>query len=130
MDRTTILPVLMVVAAQMAEFIQLEGIIGAFLTGTAAKRAFHETPWCAARVLGYGRKDMMLMFSLSTPQVAATLAVALVAFAAKNPDGQRLIDEPVLNATIVLVIVTSALGLVLADRVGRSLVAGTLKEQS
>jgi hypothetical protein len=51
--------------------------------------------------------------------VAATLAVALVAFAMKNPDGQRLIDEPVLNTTIVLVIITSALGLVLADRVGK-----------
>lgn len=179
-DRTVILLLLMVVAAQMAEFINLEGIIGAFLTGIAAKRAFHETPtegsldvisntlfipaffvaagflidfnvfantlidhpllvigiagglfagkfiaaWCAAHLLGYGRKDMMLMFSLSTSQVAATLAVALVAYAAKDPNGMRLIDEPVLNATIVLVIVTSALGLVMADRFGRSIIAG------
>jgi Kef-type K+ transport system membrane component KefB len=183
-DRTTILLILMVVAAQMAELIQLEGIIGAFLTGIAAKRAFHETPtegsletlsntlfipaffvaagflidfrifgetmmdhpllvlgivgalfagkflaaWCAAHAFGYGRKDMMLMFSLSTPQVAATLAVALVAFATKNPDGQRLIDEPVLNATIVLVVITSALGLVLADRVGRSIVGSSVRK--
>jgi Kef-type K+ transport system membrane component KefB len=181
--RTTILLLLMATGAQMAEFIHLEGIIGAFLTGIAAKRALHETPtegsievisntlfipaffvaagflvdfrvfadtmidhpflvmgivgslfvgkflaaWCAAHLFGYGRKDMLLMFSLSIPQVAATLAVALVAYAAKNPDGQRLIDEPVLNATIVLVIVTSALGLILSDRFGRNIASGTSK---
>lgn len=178
-NRTSILLLMMVAAAQMAEYIQLEGIIGAFLTGIAAKRTFHETPtegtleilsnalfipaffvaagflidfrifaatmidhpllvagilgslfigkfiaaWCTARLLSYGWKDTLLMFSLSTPQVAATLAVALVAFAAKNPAGERLIDEPILNAIIVLVIVTSALGLVLADRIGKSLSA-------
>ena len=56
------------------------------------------------------------MFSLSVPQVAATLAVALVADGTKNAAGVRLIDEKMLNAVIVLVIVTSFAGLIWVDK--------------
>ncbi len=62
------------------------------------------------------------MWSLSLPQVAATLAAALAAFAAKDSQGQRLIDEPILNAVIVLMVVTSILGPVLTERFGRRVV--------
>ena len=61
------------------------------------------------------------MWSLSMPQVAATLAAALVAFQAKNASGQRLIDEPLLNSIIVLMVVTSLLGPVLTELFGRRL---------
>jgi len=171
-NRVLIMLVVMAVAAQCAEWIGLEGIIGAFLSGMALKRAFGETPaddslevmsqtlfipiffvaagflvdfkifyatlrdqpllvlgilgalfggkWLAAQisgfVLGYEQADRNLMFALTVPQVAATLAVALVAFSSRNPAGQRLIDEPVLNATVVLVIVSSLLGLILTGR--------------
>jgi hypothetical protein len=64
------------------------------------------------------------MWSLSLPQVAATLAAALVAYECKDPAGQRLIDAPVLNTIIVLMVVTSLLGPVLTERFGRRLVAG------
>jgi Kef-type K+ transport system membrane component KefB len=170
--RIVIFFLLMAAAAQAAEWIQLEGIIGAFLAGIAAKRAFAGTPtedtlevisnslfipvffvsagflidfkiffatlvghpllvagivggllggkWLAAqgagRLLGYSAADRRMMFALSVPQVAATLAVALVAYHTKNAAGARLIDEPVLNATIVLVIVTCFAGLVWAGR--------------
>jgi Kef-type K+ transport system membrane component KefB len=170
--RIVILFMLMAVAAQGAEWIHMEGIIGALLAGIAAKSAFKGTPtedtlevishslfipaffiaagflidfrvffatlqhdpllvagivggllaakWLAAqgagRLLGYPSKDRAMMFALSVPHVAATLAVALVAFGAMNSAGARLIDEPVLNATIVLVIVTSFAGLIWASR--------------
>jgi Na+:H+ antiporter len=42
----------------------------------------------------------LLMWSL--PQVAATLAAAVVAYQAKNAAGVRLIDEPVINTVVVL----------------------------
>ena len=170
--RALIMLLVMAVAAQVAEWIGMEGIIGAFLSGVALKRAFGDTPsddslevmsqtlfipiffiaagflvdfkvffitlrdqpllvlgvlgalfggkWLAAeiagRLLGFGRTDRFLMFSLSVPQVAATLAVALVAYSTRNAAGQRLIDEPMLNATVVLVIVTSLIGLILTGR--------------
>jgi len=41
----------------------------------------------------------LLMWSLSLPQVAATLAAALVAYNTVDQQGQRLIDEPILNTS-------------------------------
>jgi hypothetical protein len=64
-----------------------------------------------------------MIWSLSLPQVAATLATAIVAYQAKNADGVRLIDEPVLNTVLVLVVVASILGPMLTEYFGRQLLA-------
>src|SRR4051794_8125183 len=76
------------------------------------------------RAFGYSRDQGLVMWSLSLPQVAATLAAALVAFEARNVEGRRLIDEPVLNSVIVLMVVTSMLGPILTEQFGKRLVAG------
>jgi Kef-type K+ transport system membrane component KefB len=64
------------------------GIIAALLVGK----------WLAAqaagRASGYGSSARLTMWSLTLPQVAATLAAALVAYDTRNPAGQRLLDEP------------------------------------
>jgi Kef-type K+ transport system membrane component KefB len=73
------------------------------------------------RLFGYSRCQGLVMWSLSLPQVAATLAAALVAFEAQNAAGKRLIDEPVLNSVIVLMVVTSVLGPVLTEQFGKRL---------
>jgi hypothetical protein len=49
------------------------------------------------RLMGYSHSQRHLMWSLSFPQVAATLATAIVAYETKNSAGVRLIDEPVIN---------------------------------
>jgi Kef-type K+ transport system membrane component KefB len=77
----------------------------------------------AQRAFGYSRDQALVMWSLSLPQVAATLAAALVAYECKGPDGERLIDAPVLNTVIVLMVATSLLGPVLTEQFGRRLVA-------
>jgi Kef-type K+ transport system membrane component KefB len=85
------------------------GLIGSkFLAAELARRAF-----------GYTRDEGLTMWSLSLPQVAATLAAALVAYDTKNAAGDRLIGEPVLNAVIVLLVVTSVLGPILTERFAR-----------
>jgi Kef-type K+ transport system membrane component KefB len=71
------------------------------------------------RVFGYTRNEGRLIWSLSLPQVAATLATAIVAFQAKNAAGVRLIDQPALNTVLVLVVVTSILGPILTEHFGR-----------
>jgi hypothetical protein len=63
----------------------------------------------------------LLMWSLSLPQVAATLAAAVVAYQVKNAAGVRLIDEPVINTVVVLMVATSILGPMLTERFGRKL---------
>jgi Kef-type K+ transport system membrane component KefB len=75
------------------------------------------------RSFGYTRDEGLMMWSLLLPQVAATLAVALAAHEAKNPAGSRLIDEPILNSIIVLMVVTSVLGPVLTEVYGKRMAA-------
>jgi Kef-type K+ transport system membrane component KefB/nucleotide-binding universal stress UspA family protein len=64
----------------------------------------------------YNTAQLLTMWSLSLPQVAATLAAALVAYQTVNPAGERLINEGVLNSVIVLMLVTSILGPVITAR--------------
>jgi Kef-type K+ transport system membrane component KefB len=86
------------------------------LIGTKFLAAF-----ATQRLIGYTRTEGLLMWSLSLPQVAATLAAAVVAYQAKNPAGVRLIDEPVINTVVVLMVATSILGPMLTERFGRKL---------
>lgn len=76
--------------------------------------------WAAAeltgRAFGFDATDRLLATSLTLPQVAATLAAALVAYDAVNAAGERLIDGRLLNAALVLVVVTAVLGPVLTGR--------------
>jgi hypothetical protein len=50
------------------------------------------------RAFGYRPAARMTMWSLTLPQVAATLAATLVAFDTRNPAGQRLIDNRLLKS--------------------------------
>ncbi len=77
------------------------------------------TKWIAAQIVGrawgFSATDRGLMGGLTLPQVAATLASALVGYQAVNATGQRLIDDAMLNTVLVLVIVTSVLGPILVE---------------
>jgi Kef-type K+ transport system membrane component KefB len=75
------------------------------------------------RLFGYSRNEGHMIWSLSLPQVAATLATAIVAYQTTNAAGVRLIDEPVINTVLVLVVVTSILGPMLTEYFGRQLLA-------
>jgi Kef-type K+ transport system membrane component KefB len=75
------------------------------------------------RLFGYSRSEGHLIWSLSLPQVAATLAAAIVAFQTRNAAGVPLIDEPVINTVLVLVVVTSILGPMLTEHFGRQRLA-------
>ncbi|HYR85537.1 MAG TPA: cation:proton antiporter [Terriglobia bacterium] len=89
----------------LAASIVLALVVGKFLAAQIAGRAFNYSP--AAR---------MTVWSLTLPQVAATLAATLVGFNTFDPEGGRLIDERVLNAVFVLMLSTSILGPVFTQR--------------
>lgn len=130
MSQALFIPVFFITAGFLVDFklffatlrdqpLLVAGILGALFGGKwlAAQAAGH--------LSGYRPGERSLMFALTVPQVAATLAVALVAYATKNPAGQRLIDEPMLNATVVLVIVSSVVGLILAERAAKRVASPT-----
>jgi Kef-type K+ transport system membrane component KefB len=76
--------------------------------------------WLAAQIVGrsfgYTTSARLTMWSLTLPQVAATLAAAIVAFSTMNAAGQRLLDRQTLNAVLVLMLTTAILGPVLTQR--------------
>jgi Na+:H+ antiporter len=77
------------------------------------------------KALGYTRDEGLIMWALALPQVAATLAVALTAYQAKDPAGTPLIDESILNGVLVLVVVTSILGPIFTEVFGKRLVGAS-----
>jgi Na+:H+ antiporter len=75
----------------------------------------------AARIFHYTRAAEMTMWSLTLPQVAATLAATLVGFDTLNAAGQRLIDEKILDVVFVLILVTATLGPILTQHYAPSM---------
>jgi Na+:H+ antiporter len=86
------------------------GVIAALLAGK----------WIAAasvgRASGYAPAARSTMWALTLPQVAATLAAAIVAYDTRNAAGERMLDGTMLNAVLVLMLTTSILGPVLTER--------------
>ena len=64
----------------------------------------------AGRWFHYSRNQMLLMWSLAMPKVAATLATAFIGFQA------GLLDSTVLNAVLAVMVVTATLGPTLTTR--------------
>jgi len=79
----------------------------------------------AGKAFGYASAARRTVWSLTLPQVAATLAAALVAHDTVNPAGARLIDGEMLNIVFVLVLTTSILGPVLTERFAPHMVSET-----
>jgi Kef-type K+ transport system membrane component KefB len=164
--RVMILLVIIAACAELAQLIQLEGIVGAFLAGIAVKRAvrgkfavealdvtahalFIPTFFLATGFLvnlhllgktAVSRPDLvggiiaalfigkylgarLSIFSLAeqrqkpvssgvspSPQMAATLASAVVVYKTMNASGDRLLDEVYLNVLLVLIVLTCVAG--------------------
>src|SRR4051794_17209825 len=67
--------------------------------------------WLAGMLLGFNRPERGAMFVLTAPQAAATLAVTLIGFEI------GLFGTSVVNAVLVLILVSIVLSAVLAERV-------------
>lgn len=91
------------------------GMIAALLIGK----------WIAAtlvgRAYGYTRPERLTVWALTLPQVAATLAATLVGYDTMNAAGQRLLDDKILNAVLVLLLTTSILGPILTERFAKGM---------
>ena len=92
------------------KFPLVAGLVGTLVLGKWIAAAI------AGRAFGYTRAEWSTMWSLTLPQVAATLAATLVAYRTVDNSGRRLLDDTMLNAVLVLMLATSILGPVLTER--------------
>jgi Kef-type K+ transport system membrane component KefB len=91
-------------------FLLVSSIIAALLAGKWI------AAWLVSRTNGYNLDEQLTIWSLTLPQVAATLAATLVAHQTLDASGQRLLDDRMLNVVLVLVFTTALLGPVLTER--------------
>ena len=96
-------------------FPVVAGIIVALLIGKGI------AAWFAGRWFGYTKDEQLTVWSLTLPQVAATLAATLVGYQTLGAGGQRLLDDQMLNAVLVMMVTTSILGPVMTERFGSHL---------
>jgi Kef-type K+ transport system membrane component KefB len=92
------------------DFFLVASIVGALLVGKWM------AAWAVGHAFGYSPNERLNIWSLTLPQVAATLAATLVAHDTLNSAGQRLLDDRMFNVVLVLVFVTSVLGPLLTER--------------
>ena len=98
-------------------FLLVSSIVGALLAGKWI------AAWLVGRANGYNLNEQLTIWSLTLPQVAATLAATLVAHQTFNAGGQRLLDDRMLNVVLVLVFATAMLGPVLTERFASGMAA-------
>ena len=98
------------VDAMLANWVLVSGLLLSLLVGKFL------AAWLAGWMGRYPPAERLMIWSLSLPQVAATIAAALVAYQTLDADGERLIDAPVLNSIFVLVLLTATLGPLLTGR--------------
>lgn len=163
--------------AGLMEFVEMEGILGAFLAGLVLNRLIpHVSPlmnhlefvgnalfipyfligvgmlidihvifgqgdalkvaavmivvalvgkwiasWLTQKIYKMAPIERELMFGLSNAQAAATLAAVLVGYNIILPNGERLLNEDVLNGTVLLILVTCVVSSFITERAARKI---------
>ncbi len=86
--------------------------------------------WTTQKIYGMKKIERQLMFGLSNAQAAATLAAVLVGYNIFLPDGSRLLNEDVLNGTIILILVTCIISSITTDLAARKMALSELPPEN
>lgn len=78
--------------------------------------------WLTQKIFKMRAIERELMFGLSNAQAAATLAAVLVGYNIILPNGERLLNEDVLNGTIFLILVTCIVSSFVTERAAARIV--------
>ncbi len=65
--------------------------------------------WIAQRIFGMPSSGRRMMFGLTTAHTAVALAVVTIGYNMTDAEGHRLMDETILNGTILVILVTCAI---------------------
>jgi Kef-type K+ transport system membrane component KefB/nucleotide-binding universal stress UspA family protein len=103
----------------VAAVMTVVATVAKFAAARLARRSFHLTA-----------AEGHLVFGLSNSQAAATLAAVMVGYQVFLPDGSRLLDDSVLNGTIVMILCTCVVASFATQRAAqRVAVAGMAREE-
>ena len=77
--------------------------------------------WLTQKIYKMAPIERERMFGLSNAQAAATLAAVLVGYNIILPNGERLLNEDVLNGTVLLILVTCVVSSFITERAARKI---------
>ena len=77
--------------------------------------------WLTQKIYKMGGIERELMYGLSNAQAAATLAAVLVGYNIILPNGERLLNDDVLNGTVLLILVTCIVSSFITERAARKI---------
>ena len=95
-------------ALKVAAVMVLVALTGKWIASWLTQKIYRMTPL-----------ERDLMFGLSNAQAAATLAAVLVGYGLIQPNGERLLNEDVLNGTVLLILVTCVVSSFTTERAAR-----------
>ena len=72
--------------------------------------------WIAQKIYGMKGVERKMMFGLTTAHTAVALAVVTIGYNMIMPDGSRMMDETVLNGTVLMILVTCAIAPIVTAR--------------
>ena len=123
---------LVFLGAGLMEFVGMEGILGAFLAGLALNKHIPATSPLMTHIEVVGnalfipyKTEGALLFGLTNARAAATLAIVIVGYEIHLPDGSRLLNEQVLNGTMLLILVSCLISSLVTERSARKLALDT-----
>ncbi len=103
-----------------------------FTAGTALKVAIVMTlvaccgkwlsAWCTQKIYRLKKAERTLLFGLSNAKVSASLAAALIGHGIIMENGERLLNDDVLNGTVVMILCSCIISSVATERAARKLV--------
>ena len=78
--------------------------------------------WITQKIYGMKKVEGSLIFGLSNAQAAATLAAVLIGHGIIMENGERLLNDDVLNGTVVMIFFTCIISSVVTERAARRMV--------
>lgn len=99
-----------------------EAIIVAAVMTLVATLSKWIAAWLTQKTFGMRTSERSMIFGLSNAQAAATLAAVMIGYNILLPDGSHLLNEHVLNGTIIMILITCTISSIVTERAARQIV--------
>ena len=84
--------------------------------------------WLAQKIYGMKGIERKMMFGLTTAHTAVALAVVTIGYNMMMPDGSRMMDETILNGTVLMILITCAVAPIVTARAASKMKIEELSE--
>jgi len=77
--------------------------------------------WFTQKIYGMKSSERRIIFGLSNAQAAATLAVVLIGHEIIMSNGERLLNDDVLNGSVLMILITCVISSLITERAAKSI---------